>query len=100
MRGRSCSEVERDSRSLFYSDNEVQWRHFVEPLSGQKIEEHAVTDLDPRNDENRPSLTSGTPPVTDRQEVSSKSTVDEMANATTRGNNIGLWPANIPERMR
>jgi len=30
----------------------------VEPLRRQKIEEHVVTDLDPRNDENRPRLTS------------------------------------------
>jgi len=23
-----------------------------------------------------------------------------MADATTGGNNIGLWPANIPEKMQ
>jgi len=31
----------------------------VEPVRGQKIEEHVVTDEDLRNDDNRPSLTSG-----------------------------------------
>jgi len=31
----------------------------AEPARGQKIEEHVVTDLDLRNDENKPSLTSG-----------------------------------------
>jgi len=59
-----------------------------------------VTDLDLRNDENRSSLTSGTAPVAERQEESSKNTIDQLADATTGGNDIGLWPANIPERMR
>ena len=31
----------------------------AEPVRGQKIEEHVVTDLDLRNDDNRPNLTSG-----------------------------------------
>jgi len=31
----------------------------VEPVRGQKSEEHVVTDEDLRNDDNRPSLTSG-----------------------------------------
>ena len=31
----------------------------AEPARGQKIEEHVVTDLDLRNDENKPCLTSG-----------------------------------------
>jgi len=70
----------------------------AEPVRGQKIEEHVVTDLDLRNDENRPSLTNGA--VTEeRQDVSSKNTIDEMAEAITEGNDIGLWvlwPANIP----
>jgi len=30
----------------------------AKPVSGQKTEEHVVTDLDLRNDENRPSFTS------------------------------------------
>jgi len=30
----------------------------AKPVRGQKIEAHVVTDLDLRNDENRPSLTS------------------------------------------
>jgi len=48
----------------------------AELVRGQKIEEHVVTDLDLRNDENRPSLTSGAV-AEERQEVSSKSTIDE-----------------------
>jgi len=32
--------------------------------------------------------------------VSSKNTTDEMADAITAGNDIGLWPANIPEKIR
>jgi len=31
----------------------------AKPVRGQKIEEHVVTDLDLRNDENGPSLTRG-----------------------------------------
>ena len=57
------------------------------------------TDL--RNDENGSSLASSA--VTEeRQDVSSKNTIDEMADAITGGNDtIGLWAlwsANIPEK--
>ena len=46
----------------------------AEPVRAQKIEEHVVTDLDPCNDENRPSLTNSA--VTEeRQDVSSKNTM-------------------------
>jgi len=73
----------------------------AEPVRAQKIEEHVVTDLDPCNDENRPSLTNSA--VTEeRQDVSSKNTIDEVADAFTGGNDIGLWalwPTNIPEKM-
>jgi len=51
----------------------------AEPVKGQKIEEHFVTDLDQRNDENRPSSTSSAVGK-ERQVVSSKSTIDEMAD--------------------
>jgi len=71
----------------------------VEPARGQKIEEYIVTDLDVRNDENRLNLTSGAA-AEERQDVSSKSTIDEMADAITGGNDIGLWalwPASIQE---
>jgi len=74
---------------LFYSGSEIQRRHFCETLRGQKIEEHVVTDLDLRNDENRPSSTSGAA-AEERQEVSSKNTMDEMSEAITGGNDIGL----------
>ena len=61
-----------------------------------------MTDSDLRNDESRSSLTSSA--VTEeRQDVSSKNTTDEVANAITRGNDIGLsalWPANIAGKMR
>ena len=49
-----------------------------------------------RNDENRPSLTCSAV-ADERQDVSSKNMVDEMADAITGGNGVGLWvlwPAN------
>ena len=58
-----------------------------------------MTDLDLRNDENRPSLTSSAV-AEERQDVTSKHTADEMADAFTGGNDVGLWalwPANIPQ---
>jgi len=58
-----------------------------------------VTDLDLRNDENRLSLASSAV-AEEHHDVSSKSTMNEMADAITGGNHIGLWalwPANIPE---
>ena len=42
-----------------------------------------MTDLDLRNDENRPSLTSSA--VAERQDVSPKNTIDKMADAITWG---------------
>ena len=53
-----------------------------------------------RNDENRPSLITSSAVAEQRQGVSSKNTTDEMADAITAGNDIGLWPANIPEKIR
>jgi len=50
------------------------------------------------NDANTSSLTSGI--LAEHQEVSLKKTIDEVADATTGGNDIGLWPANIPEKMQ
>ena len=61
-----------------------------------------MTDLDLHIYENRPSLTSSAV-AEERQDVSSKNTLDEMADAITGGNDIGLWalwPANIPEKMQ
>ena len=66
----------------------------AEPVKGQKIEEHVVTDIDVRNDDNRPSLTSGVA-AEERQEVSSKNTTDALSDAITGG---GLWSSNIPEK--
>jgi len=42
------------SKLLFYNGSDVQRRH-TEPVSGQKIEKHVVTDVDLHNDDNRPS---------------------------------------------
>ena len=61
-----------------------------------------MTDLDLRNNENRPSLTNSAV-AEERQDVWSKNTKDEMADAITGGNDIGLWAfwlANVPEKMR
>ena len=68
-----------------------------EPVRRQKIE--VVTDLDQRNDDNGPSLTSGAA-AAEHQKVSSKNTIDELSDAITGDKDIGLWPSNIPERMR
>jgi len=61
-----------------------------------------VTDLDLRNDENERSLTSSA--VAEKhQDVSPKKTMDEVADAITGCNDVGLWavwPANMPENMR
>jgi len=69
----------------------------AEPVRGQKIEEHVGIDLDVRNDENRPSLTSGAL-AEERQEISSENTIDELSDAIIRGKDIGLWLFNIPEK--
>jgi len=73
----------------------------AEPESGKKVEEHVVlvTDLDLRNDDNRPSLTSGAA-AEERQDVSSINTIDELSDTITGGKDIGLWSSNIPEKMR
>jgi len=36
----------------------------------------------------------------EHQEVALKNTVDEMADAITVGNDIGLWSATIPDEMQ
>jgi len=46
-------------------------------VRGDKIDEHAVTDLDLRNDESRCSWTNGAAPVAEElQEESSKNMID------------------------
>ena len=60
-----------------------------------------MTDLDLRKNEDRPSLTSSAV-AEERQDVSSKNTIVEMADAITEGNDVGLWafwPANIPDKI-
>ena len=61
----------------------------AEPVKGQKIEEHVVTDLDLCSHENAPSLTS-TAVAEERQDVSSKNTMGDMADAINGGTGIGL----------
>jgi len=34
----------------------------------------------------------------ERQEVSSKNTIDELSEAITGGKDIGLWSSNVPEK--
>jgi len=70
----------------------------AEPARGQKIEEHVVTDLDARNDDNRPTLTSGAAAAEERQDVSSKNTTDELSGAITECKDVSLWSSNIPEK--
>jgi len=69
----------------------------AESVRGHKIEKHVVTDLDVRNDDNRPSRGAV---AEERQEVSSKNTIDELSDAITGCKDIGLWSSNIPEKMR
>jgi len=61
----------------------------AKPVRGQKIEEHVV-DLHQRNNENRTIFTSGAA-AEEHQEVSSKNKIDELSEAITGGNDVGLW---------
>jgi len=56
----------------------------AEPARGQKIEERVVTDLDLRNDENTPDLTSSAV-AEEHQDVSSTNAIDQMADVITGG---------------
>jgi len=73
------------------------WDIPAEPVRGQKIE--IGTDLDLRNDDNRPSLIGGAT-AEERPEVSSKNTIDELSDAITRCKDISPWSSNIPEKKR
>jgi len=88
-RGRSCSQVKKRSSDYFAVAVKSSGDISAEPVKGQKIEEHVGIDADLRNDENRPSLTSGAV-AEERQMVSSKNTTDEMADTITGGRDIGL----------
>ena len=78
-RGRSCSQVKEHSSEYFTVAVKSSGDISVEPVRGQKIEEHVVTDLDLRNDENRPSLTSSAV-AEERHDVKSKNTIDQMTD--------------------
>ena len=88
-RGRSCSQVREHSSYYFTVTVKSSGGISAEPVWGQKIEE-LVTDLDLHNDDNRPGLTSRAA-AEERQEVSSKNTIDELSDAITGGKDIGLW---------
>jgi len=73
-------------RLLFFSGSEIQRRHFCGACKGT---ENRITCCDRlrcslRNDDNRPSLTSGA--AKERQDVSSINTIDELSDAITGGN--------------
>ena len=67
----------------------------AESVRGQKIEDPVVTDLDLRNDEHRSRLNSSAI-AEERQEVSSKRTIDEMADAITGGTISVSGPSGQP----
>jgi len=75
--------------------NNALFQTKIRQLSGHRSTKILVLDL--RNDGNRPSLTSSVI-AEERQGVSSKNTMNEMADAITGGNDIGpwaLWSGNI-----
>jgi len=60
----------------------------AEPVRGRKSKNIFLqTDLDGRNDENRPSSTTCAA-AEERQEVSSKNTIDELSDIFTEGKDI------------
>ena len=69
----------------------------AEPSRGRKIEEQVVTDFHAHNDENRSSVTSSAV-AEERQDVSPKNAVDEMADAITGDNDRSLCP--LAEKYR
>jgi len=88
-RGRNCRQIKKHPSDYFTVAVKSSKDFSAEPVNRQKIEEHAVTDLDLRNDENRPNLTSSAV-AEEHQDVSSKNTIDEMADAITGSNRSGL----------
>ena len=70
-----CANVEQFFHSHDYFTVAVNFSKDISaaPVRGQKIEEHVVTDLDLRNDEYRPRLTSSAV-AEEGQDVLSKST--------------------------
>jgi len=66
-----ASQVKKHSSDHFTVAVKSSGDISAESVRGQKIEEHVVTDLDLRNDENRPSSTSSAV-AEERQDVSSK----------------------------
>jgi len=73
----------------------------AESVRGQKIEEHVRINLDVGYVTMRIDLvlTSGAV-AEERQEVSLKNAIDELAGTITGGKDIGLWLSNVPENLR
>ena len=90
-RRRSCSQVKKHSSDFFTVAVKSSGDISADPVSRQKIEEHVVTDLDLRNDENRPCFPSSAV-AEERQDLQLINTLDEMADAITGGNDIALGP--------
>ena len=99
MREVEVAAKSRNFKLLRQSGSEAQRRHSCGTSKRTDIEEQVIADLDVRNDANRPSFTSGGA-AKERQEVSSKNTIDELSEAITGCKDIGLWSSNIPEKMR
>jgi len=93
-------ECAAKSRNIRVTILQRQWNPaeiFLRNLWEDKIE--VGTDLDQRNDENRPSLTTGAA-AEERQEVSSKNMKDTFFDAITGDKGIGLWSSNIAKKCR
>jgi len=82
-------EVAAKSRNIAVTGSEVQRRYFCGTCKRTENQRTWCDRLDLRNDENRSSLTSGAV-AEERQDVSSKNTIDEMADAITGSNDISL----------
>ena len=94
-RGRNCRQVKQHSSGYFIVAVKSSRDFSADSVRGQKIEEHVATDVDPRNDENRPSLTSSAV-AEEHQGVSSKNTIDEMADAIMEATILVSGPSGHP----
>ena len=81
---------------IFYSVSEVQRKHFCGTYKRTENRRTCYR-FRWRNDENRPSLTSGAV-AEEGQKVSSKNTIDDLADDITRGKDISLWSSNIRKK--
>ena len=84
---------------LFYSGSEIQRSYFCRTCKRTENRSWYRLRSSLHNNDNRPSLTSGAA-AEERQEVSSKNPMDELPDAITGDNDIGLLASTIPEKMR